>query len=273
MNKNIKDIFDCYSDDEIAIEESVKVSAEQIFKRTKYKTERENKNMKRSFKKLTVGLIAAATAIILSITAFAAYHFLSPAEVAKEFGDIQLADFFAENGGTKFDITPQESKGYSIGLLGIASGKNLSSYTNADEDKTYIVGFIAKSNGEKLTDFAQITVTPLVSGYEPYKVNIFSLNNGGRQEFIKDGVEYFIIECENLNIFADRTVYIAAYEGLAPGPDKFILNSDGSISYAEKYSGIKAMFTVPLDKSKADPKAAHELLINRDIEYDINTES
>ncbi len=213
--------------------------------------------MKRNFKKLTVGLIAAAVALTLSVTAFAAYHFLSASDIAKELEDTVLAEFFSENTDTVFDIDPQISNGYSVSLLGIASGKNLSSYAETSEDKSYIVGCIAKSDGTALTDFTKITVTPLVSGYEPMRVNIFSLNSG-RLGFVKDGVEYFIVDCDNLNIFADRTVYIAAYEGIAP--DAFKLNPDGSIGYTEQYTGIKAMFTVPLDKSKANPDAVNELL-------------
>lgn len=48
--------------------------------------------------------------------------------------------------------------------------------------------------------------------------------------------EYFVYECDDIEIFADRTVYVAFYEGLAPSSEKFMLNGDGSIEFNESYS-------------------------------------
>lgn len=103
-------------------------------------------------------------------------------------------------------------------------------------------------------------ITPLVEGYKPWQINIFTIGNGGRQNFIYEGVEYIIVECVSIEIFADKTVYIAAYEGGAPGSETFTISDDGTISFNESYNGTKALFEVPLDESKADPEAVKALL-------------
>lgn len=111
-----------------------------------------------------------------------------------------------------------------------------------------------------MTDYSNLMITPLVEGYKPWQINIFTIGNGGKQNFIYEGVEYFIVECGSIEIFADKTVYIAAYEGGAPGSETFTISDDGTISFNESYNGTKALFEVPLDEAKADPEAVKALL-------------
>lgn len=258
MKKNIKDLFDSFSDEAVDIKTAVNISPEKIIEMTKNKIKEDNMNIVKNKKKLSIPLIAAAIVVLLSISVFAAHHFLSPKEVAKHFEDYKLADYFSDD-DTKFDFEPQVSGDYAIQLLGIAAGKNLSSFAEVDADKSYIVGAISKADGTKLEDLPNIMVTPLISGYEPWKVNAFTID-GGRQDFLYEGVDYFIFECRNIEIFADHTVYIAAYEGMAPNTSIFVMDSDGNIRFNDSYTGVKAMFTVPFDKEKANPEAVNELL-------------
>ncbi len=260
MKKDIKDIFDYYSDDAIEFKEAPQISPENIYRLTKNKLGKDDSALKRTNKKFSMGLIAAAVCVVMTITAFAAIYFLSPAEVAKEFGDTKLAEVFEKDESTIFNVAPQESNGYSIDILGVASGKDLSSFTQTENDRTYIVGSIAKADGKAISDYTELMISPLVSGYEPWRVNIFTLTDGAKHTFIKDGVEYFLVESSNVSIFADHTVYIAVYEGLAPSAEIFKLNNDGSISFADEYDKTKALFTLPLDKALADSEAVNELL-------------
>ena len=82
-------------------------------------------------------------------------------------------------------------------------------------------------------------------------------------------VDYFVYECDSLEMFSDHTVYIAVYGGIssdgasagfAPSSDIFTMDGDGSIRFADSYKGDGAIFTVPFDKSKADPQKASEVL-------------
>ena len=71
----------------------------------------------------------------------------------------------------------------------------------------------------------------------------------------------FLIECESIEIFADNQVYIAVYEGGAPSSSEFVISDEGKISFNETYNGTKALFEIPLDKSKANKDAVNSLLV------------
>ena len=70
-----------------------------------------------------------------------------------------------------------------------------------------------------------------------------------------------MIECESIEIFADNQVYIAVYEGGAPSSSEFVISDEGKISFNETYNGTKALFEIPLDKSKANKDAVNSLLV------------
>ncbi|MCI8979391.1 MAG: hypothetical protein HFE52_01850 [Clostridia bacterium] len=215
--------------------------------------------------------VAAVITALLGTTVFAAYHLMTASEIAEKADYNQLAGVLTEN-DTSFDIAPQQCGDYTVELLGITTGKNLSNFTEdvSNDDRTYIVGAISRTDGKPLPDYAGLMLTPLISGYKPWDVNIFTLG-GGKSEFISDDnmVDYFVYECDSLEMFADHTVYIAVYGGIspdgasagfAPSSDIFTMDGDGSIRFADSYKGDGAIFTVPFDKSKADPQKASEVL-------------
>ena len=210
--------------------------------------------------------LVAAIICIIGTTVFVAVHFLSPNEIAMKAGYEELANVL-EKDGTKLDIPPQQSGDYTIQILGITSGKNLSGFVDVDDGRSYIIGAISKTDGTKFDDYADIQMSPLVSGYEPWKVNIFTLD-GGKSEFISDDnlTDYFVYECDTLEIFADRTIYISFYEGMAPSAEIFKYHTDGTIEFKDSYKGVKALFEIPLDKSKANPEKAAEYLKSLEIE-------
>lgn len=205
-------------------------------------------------------LLAAAIICLIGTTVLAAYHLLTPEEIALYVGYEELAEVF-EKDGTVLNIPPQQSGDYTIQIMGITSGKNLTDFIDVEEDRSFIVGSISRTDGGKLGNYPGVQMSPLVSGYEPWRVNIFTLN-GGKSEFISndDMVDYFVYECDTLEIFADRTVYIAFYEGVAPSAEIFSFNDDGTIEFNESYTGIKALFEIPLDKSKADAEKAAQIV-------------
>lgn len=275
MKINLRDMLDNFSDEEIRLRTDASVSPDRVLKLTMKKIEEENTNMKHK-KIISIPLVAAIAAVIISSAAFASYHFLSPKEIAKHLDENKLSEVFAE-GDTRFDFEPQTSGDYTFSLLGIASGKGLSSFTDeAEKDKSYVVGAVTRADGKPLLDYPGMMITPLVSGYKPWEVNAFTIG-GGRSEFISDDgyTDYFIFECDNLEVFADHTVYIAMYEmdenlPMAPGTENFMINPDGSISFNPNYTAAHAMFVLPLDASKADPQAAQRLLSESEDDDDID---
>lgn len=214
---------------------------------------------KKSFNIKKTLLLAAAIVLLIGTSVYAAYRLLSPREIAMQAGYENLASVF-EKDGCKFDLPPQQSGDYTIRILGITSGKNLTRFVDVDKERSFIVGAISRTDGGKLADYTGIQMSPLISGYEPWSVNIFTLN-GGKSEFISDDdmADYFVYECDTLEIFADRTVYISFYEGIAPSKEIFKYNADGTIDFNESYTGVKALFEIPLDKSKANPEKAAEI--------------
>lgn len=256
MKKSIRELFSTL--DEIVDFPGIsEVSPDTIAALTRKKI-KEDEEMNKHAKKFTIPLIAVALIAALSAVALGASYFLSPKDIAEQMKDRTLAAEFAKI-DTPFSLPPQTSGDYTFQILGVTSGKNLSDYTDADTEKSYVVGAIARADGVPLTERSDIMISPLVAGYRPWHINAFTLG-GGRSDILHEGVDYFIFESNSLEIFADHTVYIAAYEGIAPGAETFAMEEDGSIRYQDSYNGPKALFTLPMDASKADPAAVAALL-------------
>lgn len=226
--------------------------------------EKENVPMKRKRMGKTLTLAAALVAA-LAITVSAAVLLLSPKDVAERLEEPLLAEAFAGEDAVAIDETV-ESGGYAITLAGLVSGEDLSlvpaEYNGQIvNDRTYVAATIQNADGSPLTEQPYtISFSPLVSGYPVQDVNAWTLG-GGMMSFVQDGVAYYLFDTLALEMFADRTVYLAIYEGGPPSVDTFPMAEDGTISLGEGLTGAKALFTLPLDAEKADPAAA-EAFVN-----------
>ncbi len=223
-----------------------------------HELEKERNNMKLTKTKKTAVLIAACIALLV-VSVSAAVMLLSPSEVADLHNQPLLAEAFQTDDAILLNETV-ESGDFSITLLGLVSGENLDVLNqDLDATHTYSVLAIRRLDGEPLDnttfDFMQYTMTPLVAGYPPTAVNNWTLDSGA-SGCAKDGVYYYLLDNKNLEMFADHTVYMAFYEGFAPNNSTFTVADDGSISFADDFEGVHALFTLPLDPSKADPAAA-----------------
>lgn len=221
-------------------------------------SEKENVNMKlRSFRKPAV-LIAAAALLILSVSA--AVLRLSPAQVAAEMGQPLLAQAFAGEDAILLDQSVETGE-FTVTLLGLVSGEGLTEDWGQaiDASHTYAVVGLSRLDGAPLEnetfDFSAYTLTPLVAGYSPLAVNNWTLGSSASGRAV-DGSYYYLLDTQDLRIFADHTVYLAFYEGGAPSRSIFSVAGDGAISFAEGFDGVQALFTLPLDAAQADPAAA-----------------
>lgn len=206
--------------------------------------------------------IAAAVALF-TVSAYAASRWLSPAQVADLHGDPALAQAFESDDAVKLNQTA-ETGDLAVTLAGLVSGENLSRWTSqADQARTYAVMILESLNGTPLNrdDFPLIdyTLTPLVAGFTPWSVNSWTLN-AGASLLEQDGVLYYLLDVQSIEMFADHTVYLAFYQGTVPNRDTFTMAEDGTISFAENFEGPHAMFTLPLDQSKADPAAVEQFM-------------
>lgn len=228
----------------------------------RYSQKREKETLKMKRMKRPAAIVAAAVLLMVSASAVALR--LSASQAADRMGQHTLARAFENNNAVAVNETV-ESGGYAITLMGLTSGANLDEWSSdVDTARTYAVVALDRLDGTPLEretfDFISHTVTPLVSGYAPWVVNNWTLDSLATGTAV-DGTFYFLLNTSDLNVFADRTVYLAFYEdGFAPSAEKFVMAEDGSIAFAEDYRGAHALFTLPLDPGLADPAAAEALV-------------
>ena len=229
--------------------------------------EKECSNMTiRKTKKMAV--LAAACIALLAVSVSAAYAWLTPAQVAQEHDQPLLAEAFSGPDAIEINKTV-ESGDFSIALLGLVSGRNLDTLNpDLEKDHTYSVMALRRLDGTPLEtqtfDFMQYTMTPLVAGTSPAAVNNWTLD-AGITGMSKDGVYYYLLDTQSLEMFADRTVYMAFYEGFTPNNTIFTVAEDGTIAFADDFAGVHALFTLPLDPAKADRAAADAFLAENDM--------
>ncbi|MEN6488344.1 MAG: hypothetical protein ABFD66_05600 [Smithella sp.] len=223
------------------------------------------------FKKRIASIpVAAGLILFMTISVVAAIHFLSPKQVAEHLGDRTLAQAFSGKNAIVVNKSV-DSGGYHFTLQGIVSGQDLSDFKSSAEDinpdRTYAVVSIAKLDGSKMPDtrdaeYGQTPffISPLIKGEKPWQINIASMN-GGYSECVIDGVMYRLIECDGVEMFADRVLYLCISTSSFYDIKAFNYNeATGEISINSNYKGANALFDLPLDKSKADHDKAEKYL-------------
>ncbi len=244
-------------------------AAAELMRRAAEKKEKQPMITRKSVK---IIIAAAAALALLTTTVFAISALLSPQDVASRI-DGEIARAFQSEDAVELNQTATVGD-YEFTLLGIASGSRLEFLGDLPEENShsYVVMAVSRLDGSPI-DPAEtlsapsgkmLTLSPLVEGWAPHHVNAWSLCCAGH-EITVDGVRYCLFDYTNLELFADRTVYMAVYEGLAPSAEVFTMNEDGTIVFAEGYSGEKGLFTLPVDPSRADAQAALQLLIDQGI--------
>ena len=250
--------------------------------------ERDQMESERNFRRRRMpvaALIAVGVLIMGSITVVAAYQFLSPAEVATEVQDDALEQAFSGENAILVNET-QEIAGYRITLLGSVSGKNISSYLTTDDsgnikaDRTYTVVAMEHADGTPMPDTSSeeygkepFFVSHYIQGLDPATYSIMSMG-GGYTEFVKDGIQYRLLEMDNIEIFADHKIYVGVNTGsFYDGAAYHYEESTGAIYRNESYVGVNALFVLPVDPGKADPEAASAYLEELDHSLSGTSES
>jgi len=219
--------------------------------------------IRRSF---SMAAAIAASMVLITATAFAAWQLMKPADIASELGDTVLSAAF--DGESAIHINEsQTAGGYKFTLMSIVSGNDISDYSRfyGDQpvrDRTYAVLATQKEDGspmnfdELIAGEYSFRIGPLVRGLKPWQVFI---SRGGSATII-DGVMYVLIESDDISVFADRGVYIHVSTGF-PGSDVITFHEEtGELTPNPSYDGINILFDLPLDKSLADPVKAQEYL-------------
>jgi len=231
---------------------------------------REEKIMKKkTYKRIPAAVLTAALVLgVGSMTTVAAWKYLMPNEVAQAVMDEKLAEAFMSENAVFVNET-QNYGSYYVTFLGMVSGSELTDWIVMDDsgtirtDLSHIVVAIENADGTPMPDTAgdaygelEFLVTPLVEGYNPVTYNAFAFGGSYTDEVV-EGVLYRVMECDNVEIFADRDLYLAVldstfYRAAAYNYDE----TSGEISRNESYDGLNALFQLPIDVAKADPDAA-----------------
>lgn len=78
---------------------------------------------------------------------------------------------------------------------------------------------------------------------------------------MEDGIHYRLLDMENIEMFADRGIYIGVSSGTFYDSEAYLYNEDtGEITRNTAYDKVNALFTLPLDPSKGDEEAAKKFL-------------
>lgn len=232
----------------------------------------ERNEEKHRMKKKNIGTIAATVVLALVVcggTGYAAVKYLSPDKVATEFANDTLAEAFQGKDAIWINETKEEN-GYSVTLMGVVSGKNLNAHPIVENEKvvtdsTYMVIAVENNDGTAMTkpedeNFARFLISPLIKGENPYSVNIFSMANGCGCT-TQDGVQYYLLECNNLEVFAKQGVQLAVTDALVISDETYSYDESTKVVAPEQnYEGVNLLFDVPFSEEKADSSKAKELL-------------
>ncbi|MCM1262896.1 MAG: DUF4179 domain-containing protein [Butyrivibrio sp.] len=248
----------------------------------KLKERDDMKNEQRRYK----GRIGAAAAIVIGVllvcsgTAFALYKYLSPAEVAMETSNDALQKAFLSDDAILVNETV-ESGGYRITLLGSVTGKDINEFISdgvPKNDRIYTVVAIERADGIPMPDTSSddygkeaFYVSHYIHGLNPVRYSLMSMG-GGYTELVRDGIQYRILDMDNIEMFADRGIYVGVSSGTFYDAEAYIYDENtGEMSRNGDYGGVNVLFKLPVDKSKADPAAAEAYL--KEFELAMNTPS
>lgn len=249
---------------------------DEILERAKEKSDMS----KTGNKKAKIALIACAAAAVCTLTAAAAYRLLSPSEAAKRVDNAVLSQAFEGEDAVLTGETRTDGN-YSVTFMGAVSGKNSNISDNLYfldgellDERTYAVVAISRTDGKPMGD-EQLFVSPYIKGLDPLRYNIVTMK-GGYRGFTENGVVYRIISCDNIEMFADRGLYIGVSDakGVFFDRDAYIYNAEtGEIRSNPNFDGLNLLFDLPIDISKADPEAAAEYLGEKEIFLSGGTDS
>jgi len=242
----------------------------------------EHTNMQINLRKLIpIPLLVIILTLLMSFSVFAAWKILSPNEVAQKLDDNSLTIAFQSKDGIEINETIT-SEGYNISFLGVVSGEGISDFKGSAHeiypDRTYAIVAISMDDGSPMPatsdyEYGKVSffVSPLIKGEKPWLYNIVTMN-GSYSELVINGVMYRLIECDDVEIFADRGLYLCVSSTSFFSREAYNYNEDtGEVSPNPQFGGVNVLFDLPLDSSKANPKEAEKYL--QDLYSDESTVS
>jgi len=216
-------------------------------------------DMKRKSLKRIITVAATFAAVLaMATTAFAAWHFLRPADVVEMTGNTALSAAFESDTAININQTVT-SGGHTFTLLAVVSGEDITDhpiYNSTGEiirDRTYAVLAIQNADGNDMPtpmddDFQPFTVSPFVHGECIMTINAFTMY-GGSISMVVDGIMYVLADFTSVTMYAGQGVYLGVNSGVMMGNmlDAFTFDQQtGAITASPYYEGSNVLFSLPL---------------------------
>ena len=265
MSNKIQEFYDQIKLDDFEKEQML----ENIWAKRDIHSEIIDMNMKRKM----ASAAAVVTAVILvGAGSVNAYNHIKRMRTPKEVINVLSNDKgLAEKFGMKQqDVLVQECAGYKITLFGYVTKESIKDEKIKDklsdeliEGTTHLVVAIECPDGfsdDNIDVKESFCTIPFFEGYKPWQVNGISMGAGQSWDII-DNVYYSIMDYDtDLDIFADRKVYVGVFDFGNPGDGLgYDIAEDGSI-VRRNQDQLNALFELKLDKSKADKEKADAIL-------------
>lgn len=255
-----------------SINEKLNPSPELISETLEQMEAGENVSLFKRRKRTAIAALALALVLALSFGAIAMPSLLSPKDAARYVSYHDAVIAFSQNNLIQSEETAVVGD-YIVTLSALG--------TRAD--RTYIMLVYQRTDGAPIDEQHELTYDMgrdvLISGLPPDVLNQNPLHIT-HAFTVMDGVAYEVFDCPNLEIFADRTVYLAVYDTVfltedypvakcedpsnnkiyARSDECLTMNPDGSIEFFEDFPNTHALFVLPFDKSKADPERSQKYL-------------
>ncbi len=195
------------------------------------------------------GIILGLLITGLCVTAgYAASRWLKGSEVAGKLGHQSAEEMFKEN-EKKVTKNPETYVfgNLTFAYIGMVHGEAAKKYSNkAGADKTYaVVAVTGEGDGLTLEETDYI-VSPLVEGFDPSEVNLFSLGGISIRNII-DGTCYLLFEYDDLSEYAGHRIYLAISESADYSKSYLFDKETGHISRNPEFSGLNLLFDVDID--------------------------
>lgn len=236
-------------------------------------------------------IAAAVCVLLLSLTvgAGAVKSLLSAREAADALGWGKISAAFEK--GSVIEMDQEERVGdYIVRPMAIATVENSDELpVSLETGHSYVVLSFRRADGTAIPDSIErveydlerlsndYKCELLISGIPTDVVNSATMGQSGCL-MVMDGICYRVIDCTNLEVFGDRTVYLAVYDSPfeteqfgtvhAIAEDALKMKEDGTIDYFEDFPNPHALFTLPFEEDKADPERAQEYLDSLDTYRD-----
>lgn len=243
----------------------------------------ENARKRRRPLRWSIGRALAAAAVICCLCAggvAAAGYFLSPADAARQMEQEELAALFETEQSICIEST-QQADPYTVTLLGITTGANVTEYWSSDwenvgllPERSYAVLAIAHTDGTPMAELSDTggdvtlsnsLVSPLFASPDCpiMEYNVFTMN-GARHDIVQDGIRYILVETDTVEPFADKDPKLAVVLEQVGGAGAlfsgFSQDADtGVITPTGRTDGIYLLFDLPIPEDRADPEQAEKL--------------